>query len=78
MGETQHHVLEKMGFRRGRASPCVFVHPERQIYLTVYGDDFSARGTKPDLDWYETRMQEAFELTLKGHMRRKIITSCAS
>ena len=67
-GWEKHYtnVLEKMGFRRGRASLCVFVHPERQIYLTVYGDDFSARGRKPD--WYETRMQEAFELTLKGRL----------
>ena len=62
------NVLGKMGFQRGRASPCVFVHPERQVYLTVYGDDFSARGRKLDLDWYETRTQEVFELTLKGRL----------
>ena len=65
-GACSCYVLEKMGFQRGRAGPCVLVHPERQIYLTVYVGDFSDRGRKPVLDWFETRMQEAFELTLKG------------
>ena len=34
-GQEKHYtnVMEKMGFRRGRAGPCVFVHPERQIRL---------------------------------------------
>ena len=38
----------------------------RKVYID--GDDFSARGRKPDLDWYETGMQEALELTVKGRL----------
>ena len=36
-------VLESMGFKRGIASPCVFRHQHRNIWLVVYGDNFSAR-----------------------------------
>jgi hypothetical protein len=69
-GWEKHYteILENMGFKRGRASPCVFVHAEKKIYLTVYGDDFSARGRKTELDWYEARMKERFELTVKGRL----------
>ena len=69
-GWEKHYteILEGMEFKRGTASPCVFVHSKRKIYLTVYGDDFSARGRRDDLDWYETQMQEKFDLTVKGRL----------
>ena len=61
-------VLEAMGFQRGAASPCVFNHAGRRIYLAVYGDDFTARGRKDDLDWYEEQMKVNFELTVKARL----------
>ena len=35
---TQH--LNKIGFQKGRASACNFVHESRIIRLTCHGDDF--------------------------------------
>ena len=69
-GWERHYteVLEGMGFTHGRASPCMFLHREKGVYLTVYGDDFTARGPKKALDWYEERMKQEFELTVKGRL----------
>ena len=67
MGETQHDRLGEGGLPAGSCW-SLRLRASREIYLTVNGDDFSAGGRKPDLDWYETRMQEAFELRL-GHAK---------
>ena len=57
-----------MGFEVGEASPCVFWHKERRIRCSVYGDDFTARGCKGDIDWYEDRMRVNFDLTVKARL----------
>ncbi len=41
--------LEQIGFTVGRASPCNFHHPEKNIALTVHGDDFTSTGREEDL-----------------------------
>ena len=40
--------LESIGFERGKASPCVFQHKDRQLRLVVHGDDFTGLGMKED------------------------------
>ena len=65
---TYHQALEAMGFRRGRASPCVFSHKSRKMYLTVHGDDFFATGVPEDLDWFEKSLLKAFEGKVKGRL----------
>jgi len=57
-------VLIALGFSQGRASPCLFAHHDRRLYCSVHGDDFTTVGGKQDLDWFEARMQEKYELTL--------------
>ena len=54
--ETYRAALEQMGFTAGRASPCCFVHKDRGLHLVVHGDDLTALGLQPDLDWYETEL----------------------
>ena len=39
---TYTKFLVKIGFQRGRASNCNFVHKKRNIKMTVHGDDFFA------------------------------------
>ena len=39
-------ALAHMGFKRGRATPCVFVHIQRGLKLVVHGDDFTVSGLK--------------------------------
>ena len=42
--EAYAELLTQHGFRRGKASPCCFWHPGRQISLVCHGDDFTSLG----------------------------------
>ena len=33
--------MVELGYQQGAASPCVFVHPERNVMTSVHGDDFT-------------------------------------
>ena len=46
--------LEECGFKAGLASPCNFEHENRELKLTVHGDDFTVRSPTADLQWMET------------------------
>jgi hypothetical protein len=63
-------ALEAMGFRRGRASPCVFSHVDRQVFLTVHGDDFLATGSAASLTWFEHTLLTTFEGKVKGRLQK--------
>ena len=61
-------ALVDMGFTQGAASPCVFVHAPRRIVVSVHGDDFTAAGSKQNLDWFEKQMKERYELKVGGRL----------
>ena len=61
-------TLVSMGFLQGKASACVFVHPQRGIAVSVHGDDFTATGPKCELDWFEQTMKGHYELTVGGRL----------
>ena len=61
-------ALEDMGFESGVASPCCFVHRARGLSVVVHGDDFTALGTDPELDWYESQLAQHFELKIRGRL----------
>ena len=65
---TYRTALESMSFRRGRASPCVFHHATRRLYLTVHGDDFFATGRAEDREWFEKTLLGLFEGKVKGRL----------
>eukprot|EP00959_Pyramimonas_sp_CCMP1952_P219673 4593007-Pyramimonas_sp.AAC.1 len=50
------------GFKSGIASPCVFKHESRALWLIVHGDDFTLLGGDHDLDWFEHKIKEEFEV----------------
>ena len=50
------------------ASPCVFTHRERAIFVSVHGDDFTAAGPKNQLDWFEGVLRGHYELTVGGRL----------
>ena len=56
------------GFIQGIASPCVFHHPTRNIVCSVHGDDFTAAGPKPELDWFEATLRKSYEFTVGGRL----------
>ena len=47
-----------IGFESGLASPCVFKHKTRKLWLTVHGDDFTLLGSDYDLDWFGKKLKE--------------------
>ena len=56
------------GFRRGIACPCLFYHPERNIWATVHGDDFTILATENNLDWFRKRIAQRFEVKFRGRI----------
>ena len=66
--ETYAAVLCNLDFLRGKSSPCVDWHPTRHVRVVCHGEDFTALGCKADVDWYERRLEDAFELGAKVRM----------
>ncbi len=54
--------LEGIGFVRGKSSPCNFVNPQRNIYLTVHGDDFTLTGNQQQMEWVRDQMKAKYEI----------------
>ena len=53
-------VLTKLGFLRGRASPCCYHHPARSLRCVVHGDDFVLVGPPAALAWAKREMDKSF------------------
>ena len=53
-------VMAKLGFVRGRASPCCFSHPARGLRCVLHGDDFVLAGSPKELTWVKAAMSESF------------------
>ena len=66
--EYSSTLVSSLGFVQGVSSPCVFRHESRDIVVTVHGDDFTSVGSKLNLDWLESAMQEHYELTIQPRM----------
>ena len=66
--EYSSTLVSALGFVQGISSPCIFRHRERDIVVTVHGDDFTSVGSKVDLDWLEAAMQDHYELTIQPRM----------
>ncbi len=54
--------LEKIGFIVGSASPCNFYHAEKEISLTVHGDDFTSTGCEASLRWLDAQLKAKYEV----------------
>ena len=66
--EYSSTIVAELGFTQGVSSPCVFHHAERGIVLNVHGDDFTAAGSKRQLDWFEDAMRHHYELTTQPRL----------
>jgi len=66
--EYSTFLVESLRFKQGLSSPCLFKHSDRQIVVSVHGDDFTAVGPKDDLDWYEAEMSKHYELTCQPRL----------
>ena len=57
--------MEKCGFRRGVAHPCVFYHESVQVWCVIHGDDFTVMGKDAGLDWFRERIRKEWEVKIK-------------
>ena len=55
-------ALEDNGFVNGRASACNFRHVQRDVKLTVHGDDFLVTGSRSDLLWLRDKLGSKYEI----------------
>ena len=62
--EEYSSLLIRLGFKQGEACPNAFYHKGRGITTSVHGDDFTSSGSKPELDWLEGAIGEAYEITI--------------
>ena len=52
--------LENIGFRSGIATPCVFYHSDRKIWIVVHGDDFTVLASENQLNWFRGEIAKRF------------------
>ena len=55
-------VLEKMGFKKRKSSPCTFFPPEWKVCTVVHGDDFMSEGPAASLEKMDAEMKKSFSL----------------
>ncbi len=64
-------VMKQKGFRQGKASPCHFWHPTRDIKTMIHGDDFVSVGEVHHLSWLEAALNSEFTIkTSRIDLRR--------
>jgi hypothetical protein len=59
-------AMISLGFTQGIASPCLFYHKGRDIVTSVHGDDFTSAAEKRHLDWFESALEDKYELKRGG------------
>ena len=59
-------VMIAIGFVRGRASPCIHRHLEKQLRVLVHGDDFVPLGYIVNVKWFFVKLQEFWDVTSRG------------
>ena len=57
---TVSNVMTSLGFKIGEHSPCNFRHEERNIALTIHGDDFTSTGREAELRWLDCELKKKF------------------
>ena len=60
--------METVGFKRGKASPFIFFHEDRNIKAVIHGDDFTMLGTEHDLDWFRREISQIYEVKFRGRI----------
>ena len=53
-------------FRKGRAAPTIFFHPETQARVAMHGDDFTFARTESELRKVESQMCEWHVVKVRG------------
>ena len=62
--EEYTKTLRGWGFDVGKSSPYNFSHRERDIHMTVHGDDFAVTGTTSQLKWLKGKMSSEYYIKM--------------
>ena len=62
----QSELVDKLGFRCGKTSPCLFHHPTRGIRLLIHGDDFVCLGTPQELYQLRQELESVWLMKFRG------------
>ena len=57
-------TLRSWGFIVGRSSPCNFIHRDRDINMTVHGDDFAVTASSSQLKWLKEKMGSKYDIKM--------------
>ena len=60
--------MEQIGFGRSRATPCMFLHKDREVRVVVHGDDFTILGREVQLDWFREEIAKRFEVKFRARL----------
>ena len=60
--------LIDFGFAQGTYSACVCTHTERQIMVSVHGDDKTSSGARSQLQWPESQLRSKYELAVGSQL----------
>ena len=66
--DTYCKFMVEVGFIKGKASPCAFWHPRREIRSVVHGDDFTNLGYEHQLDWFKEQIAKKFDIKYRGRI----------
>jgi len=61
-------LVQELAFTQGTSCANVFRHDERNIKVSVHGDDFQCLGSKRSLDWLETEVKKRYECTVQPRL----------
>ena len=64
-GGVHTKTVFELGFVAGSATPSNFVCGERELRVTVHGDDFTATGPMDSLQWLEKGLAAAWEIKVR-------------
>ena len=59
--EYKQHLVDA-GFHQGKASPCIFYHPEKKIRSYVHGDDCVSPGSPEALMWMQKKLEQKYQV----------------
>ena len=61
-----NRTLLQMGFVAGKASTCVFYHPDLDVRLVVHGDDFVLSGQEKHLHYFADQLKQKYLVKIRG------------
>ena len=60
--------MRALGFCQGEASRCVCINVEKELAVSVHGDDFTSTGLKCNFGWSKAKLEATYELKKGGRL----------